>query len=147
MRYSIFSLALLALAGCTAIAAPTPDHPGNQDIDHENKSIIMPEGLPEVADAPGDEPIWLTKHNAYRARHGAQKLKIDQQLQEFAQSYVRKCLGMVHSGKYSENLAGGGPPNTDYNKVLGQSVDMWYNEIKDYNFGNPGFSVCIHYLY
>ncbi|KAI5789685.1 CAP domain-containing protein, partial [Peziza echinospora] len=83
----------------------------------------------------------LTKHNEYRARHGAPKLKIDPVLQQFAQSYVRKCLGMVHSGKYSENLAGGGPPNTDYNKVLGQSVDMWYNEIKDYNFNNPGFSM------
>lgn len=86
------------------------------------------------------ESSMLSQHNAKRALHkDTGSLSWSNDLQNVAQSYADSydCSGTLkHSGKpYGENLALGYPL---YDGETG--VIAWYNEIKDYDFSNPGFS-------
>lgn len=79
----------------------------------------------------------LNEHNIKRALHqDTNPLTWSDELAQYAQNYANNydCSGnLVHSGgPYGENLAIGYSP-------VG-SVDAWYDEIKDYNYANPGFS-------
>lgn len=86
------------------------------------------------------ESAMLSLHNAKRSLHkSTEPLSWSNDLQDVAQSYANSydCSGtLTHSGKpYGENLALGYPL---YDGETG--VIAWYNEIKDYDFSNPGFS-------
>ncbi|KAI5960116.1 uncharacterized protein KGF55_004839 [Candida pseudojiufengensis] len=89
-----------------------------------------------VQDAQFSKEI-LDAHNSKRSLHGVSSLQWDQKLYNFAQDYANKYScnsGLVHSGgPYGENLAVG-------YKDASSTVDAWYDEIKLYNFNNPGFS-------
>uniref|UniRef100_A0A0N4Z578 SCP domain-containing protein n=1 Tax=Parastrongyloides trichosuri TaxID=131310 RepID=A0A0N4Z578_PARTI len=83
------------------------------------------------------------KSNCLRAAHDAPAMKVDSALEAQAQKYADKLLsdgkGLVHSksgGKYGENLAWGSS-----DKVGNIAADGWYDEVKDYNFGRPGFGM------
>lgn len=76
----------------------------------------------------------LDAHNAKRALHGASPLSWSNELYQYAQAFADKfdCANvqLKHSyGKYGENLAAGA---TSAYKV----VDMWYNEVDDYNWSS-----------
>jgi len=83
----------------------------------------------------------LQRHNSLRARHGSPPMRLDSSLSSAAESYAqqlasRGTMDLVHSGVSGENLfvycdsrGGGGE----------KATDDWYNEISQYNFGNPGF--------
>jgi len=78
----------------------------------------------------------LRKHNTYRARHGAPPLSLDSSLSADAEYYARVLLSkgdLEHShGDYGENLS---------IKCDGSSAtDGWYKEVKNYNYGNPGYA-------
>ena len=87
----------------------------------------------------------LNMHNQYRAQHGAEPLTVSEDLNKIAQDYanhIAKINQMVHSqNKYNgENL--GENIYWSFGKPI-EGADMttsWYNEIKDYNFNNPGFT-------
>ena len=89
----------------------------------------------------------IKRHNVLRACHNAQPLMFNCEIMEIAQKYSKYLAtevgSLVHSdasyhdkgmgenlalGSYNENTSGEYPTN------------MWYNEVKDYNFNNPGFS-------
>ncbi|RKP32812.1 PR-1-like protein, partial [Metschnikowia bicuspidata] len=82
----------------------------------------------------------LNTHNEKRALHGVDPLKWSTSLAQFAADYAAsdfRCENaeLIHSdGSYGENLAlgyvGGHEP-----------VRAWYDEIKAYNWSNPGFSM------
>ncbi|XP_044188093.1 uncharacterized protein glipr2, partial [Thunnus albacares] len=86
---------------------------------------------------------FLETHNTYRAKHGAQPLTYNSELNAAAQKWADHLLQMGSLGhsntKDGENV---------YNmwssaplKLTGkEAVESWYNEIKDYNWGRPGFS-------
>ncbi|AMD19324.1 HBR423Wp [Eremothecium sinecaudum] len=79
----------------------------------------------------------LDAHNELRARHSAPNLVWSDKLYRKAQNYVAKlktCNGtLVHSNlPYGENLALG------YNTTA--AVNAWYDEYKEYDYNNPGFS-------
>ncbi|KAG7191370.1 uncharacterized protein KQ657_003491 [Scheffersomyces spartinae] len=81
----------------------------------------------------------LDAHNQKRALHGVPALKWNAKIAAYAAAYAAVALDcnnlqLVHSGgPYGENLAAG--------YVGGYSpVDAWYNEIKLYNYSQPGFS-------
>ncbi|EFX70384.1 hypothetical protein DAPPUDRAFT_61402 [Daphnia pulex] len=84
----------------------------------------------------------LDAHNEYRRKHGVPPMVISESLMEMAQNWAQtnadQCQ-MFHSsgrGGIGENLYCASPSLTD-----GQTpVDNWYNEIQNYDFGNPGFS-------
>lgn len=90
----------------------------------------------------------LKKHNEVRAKHGVPPLKGSAELQAVAQAWANKLAAsgrMEHStgGKYGENLywtsastrAGEGAA------LASASVQAWYDEVKDYDYGAPGFSM------
>ena len=81
----------------------------------------------------------LSQHNEKRALHkDTNPLSWSSDLESVAQAYADSydCSGtLTHSGKpYGENLALGYPL---YDGETG--VIAWYDEIKDYDFSNPGF--------
>ncbi|CAO3587763.1 unnamed protein product [Absidia cylindrospora] len=76
----------------------------------------------------------LQKHNQYRAKHGAPALKWDKNIAQFAQRWTTGCA-FQHSGNpsYGENIAMG------YGS-WDQVVSAWYDEVKMYDYSNPGFA-------
>ena len=83
--------------------------------------------------------------NAYRAKHNSPPMEWDETISQFAQEYslflVTNSL-FQHSKKegYGENLAYfQGYPN-DMMTLIKKSIDLWYDEIKLYNFNYPGYS-------
>ncbi|XP_054167905.1 Golgi-associated plant pathogenesis-related protein 1-like [Oppia nitens] len=85
--------------------------------------------------------------NAYRARHHSPGLTSDQSLIDYAKSRCYlisqyESLSHGHAGLAKgtgENLAWSG----NSANVVGsgrQAIDMWYNEVKDYNYDTTGFS-------
>ncbi|KAG7240061.1 hypothetical protein INR49_028064 [Caranx melampygus] len=86
---------------------------------------------------------FLETHNAYRAKHNTPPLKLNSELTATAQAWANHLLAtgtLAHS-----NTNDGENVFTMYSsssiKLTGkEAVDSWYNEIKDYNWGQPGFS-------
>lgn len=83
----------------------------------------------------------LNAHNKYRKDHGAPPLKWSSKLQNNAQKWANelaKKQSLQHANQQEEG------ENLSY--VMGKELtaqyacDMWYNEIKDYNYNRPGFS-------
>jgi uncharacterized protein YkwD len=81
--------------------------------------------------------IALNKHNQLRAAHCVAPLQWDARLASTAQAWANNCKFEHSSNGLGENLAIGTsgyfPPDTQ--------VQNWYDEIKDYNFSNGGFSM------
>ncbi len=83
--------------------------------------------------------------NAYRAKHNSPPLIWDDTISAFAQEYSLYLVThnlFQHSNKegYGENLAYfQGYPN-EMMTLIKKSIDLWYDEIKLYNFNYPGYS-------
>lgn len=83
--------------------------------------------------------------NAYRAMHNSPPLVWDDTISAFAQEYSLYLVThnlFQHSNKegYGENLAYfQGYPN-EMMTLIKKSIDLWYDEIKLYNFNYPGYS-------
>jgi uncharacterized protein YkwD len=73
----------------------------------------------------------LTKHNELRAQHCAPALTWDDEVAKSAQEWADRCV-FDHdtTTSFGENLAGGSE----------QPTEMWYDEVKLYDFAAPGFS-------
>ena len=83
----------------------------------------------------------ITAHNQYRAKHNAPPLKWSSKAAMVAQRWAEQLAKMNklqhgdHEGM-GQNLAYmSGKPMTGQ-----EATDMWYNEIKDYDFSNPKFT-------
>ncbi|WP_169810569.1 CAP family protein [Nocardia arthritidis] len=89
----------------------------------------------------------LTLHNKYRAKHGSPAMTLTQNLntqaQKCAQYYAQK-RAIDHSCPYKngvgENLVGG-QGSWDAVSFVQMGTQMWYDEIENYDFDNPGFSM------
>ena len=83
--------------------------------------------------------------NVYRAKHNSPPMEWDDTISSFAQDYSFFLAAnslFQHSTKegYGENLAYfQGYPN-DMMTLIKKSIDLWYDEIKLYNFNYPGYS-------
>lgn len=95
-----------------------------------------------AAGAPPERPAGaggevLATHNTLRSKHCVPALKWSSQLAAGAQAWAASCT-FAHSvgawkgaNSYGENLAWG------TNLSGAQAVNMWYNEIRFYNFSAP----------
>ncbi|XP_045181656.2 Golgi-associated plant pathogenesis-related protein 1-like [Mercenaria mercenaria] len=93
----------------------------------------------------------IASHNKYRAIHGAPEMQPAQELIDYAQKYANdlaKRDTMEHSkctlpsgGRIGENLYCYWSSNTTESPTAEMAVSSWYDEIKDYNFNNPGFGM------
>lgn len=94
------------------------------------------------ADSAAFQKSLLTRHNELRAKHGVPPLMWSAAVEKVAQDWantIARADNMRHRqpNKYGENIfwISGGEPT-------GASVaDSWYDEIKDYHFDRPGFSM------
>ena len=86
----------------------------------------------------------LTNHNYHRKRHQVDELERNSEIEQVAQSYSEYLASietMKHSGngKYGENLYNCWASNGIC--ITGEKASQsWYDEVKQYNFNNPGFS-------
>ena len=83
-------------------------------------------------------------HRDYRGMHGLKKLKWDDEVAKFAQNwcdYLAENDKFAHSkdSGYGENIyKSWGSPSDEAGK---KAVKSWYDEVDDYDFSNPGFSM------
>ncbi|ORY95871.1 CAP domain-containing protein [Syncephalastrum racemosum] len=75
----------------------------------------------------------LQLHNKYRAQHSADPLTWSSELAQYAQKWADGCVFEHSKGDYGENLAQG------YDSV-DSAITAWYDEYKDYDYSNPGFT-------
>ncbi|MBE9128630.1 MULTISPECIES: CAP family protein [unclassified Coleofasciculus] len=89
----------------------------------------------------------LSKHNTYRAmHHNDSDMSISDSLNSSAQGWAEKLAAtgaFEHSGgPYGENIyvsySTGMAPSAA--TLANNAVQSWYDEVKDYNYTNPGFS-------
>ena len=90
----------------------------------------------------GEAGAFVDAHNRMRAKHCAQAVSWSPKLAEAAQRWANSlrdqgCKFGHSGGRYGENLAAGTAGTLDGSSVTA----MWYDEIKDYSFGNGGFSM------
>ncbi|KAK0534844.1 sterol-binding protein [Tilletia horrida] len=85
---------------------------------------------------PSDKQAVVNAHNFYRAKHGSGPLTWDDSLAAYAQQWADKCI-WAHSGSpHGEN----GASSVGMPMSLSIAVDMWYNEINQYNFTLADFT-------
>ncbi|CAK6959670.1 uncharacterized protein LOC128364991 [Scomber scombrus] len=86
---------------------------------------------------------FLETHNAYRAQHSTKPLTYNGELNAAAQKWADHLLSISSLG-HSDTKDGENVYNmwssTPLNLTGKEAVDSWYSEIKDYNWGNPGFN-------
>lgn len=109
----------------------------------DGKSVQGSKGVaPSKSGHGNDANDCLAAHNKFRAAHGVPPLKAPSaELEAYAN---KRGLELATSDKFSH------PANSPYgeNLFMGygkvytctDAVQAWYDEIKDYNFNNPGFS-------
>ncbi|XP_038051085.1 uncharacterized protein LOC119724210 [Patiria miniata] len=89
----------------------------------------------------------LEMHNIYRARHGVPPLVLNNTLNKYSQKWAEKMASMrklEHSPQknrpnYGENIYYSGSTHFNVSDVKGEtSISAFYDEIKDYDYDNPG---------
>ena len=83
----------------------------------------------------------VISHNYYRTFHNAPALRWSPLLAAEAQNYAERLAktdSLTHSGQKDrgENLA----YTWDSPLSARGAIDMWYDEVQDYDFDNPGFT-------
>lgn len=88
----------------------------------------------------------LAAHNYYRQLHGAQPMVLNSTINTIAQNYADILAAndsFSHSGRsgLGENLWGSGSSNPITYVNGSTPVGSWYNEILNYTYTSPGFSM------
>ena len=91
--------------------------------------------------ASGDGAAILEAHNAYRKKHCAPPLvwadDLAKEAQAWADGLAKKGCKLAHSStKWGENIAAATAPLDP-----ARAVELWYQEIKDYDFKKGTFSM------
>ena len=106
--------------------------------------IVLAASLLAVWALTDDEKqTFVDVHNSLRSKHDTGPLEWDDTVADFAQKWCDKISGegnMKHSkgSGYGENLYWSSVQSGDGQPA--KATNAWYNEIKDYDFNNPGFS-------
>ena len=89
----------------------------------------------------------LDRHNILRAKHGCPALTHNPELSKKAQAYADNLASrdvMEHSNcQWGDKQVGENLAMCSGQAMTGEFMtDMWYDEIKDYDFDNPGFNMA-----
>ena len=109
-----------------------------------NSNININQNKAESISGNDFQKSALDAHNNYRAKHHVDKLILSKELCDIAQAYAEELArtgnfahsnGSFHGDNMGENLF------ACYGmKISGKMMtDDWYNEIKQYDFNNPGY--------
>ncbi len=88
-----------------------------------------------VSAAADDNMQWVNAHNTYRAAHNAPPVTCSDELARSAERWASACPSGHSGGIYGENIAW-----ATYDMTPKDVVKLWYDEISEYDFANPGFS-------
>lgn len=108
-------------------------------------SVILQASLPnQIFLTEGHKQEITSYINQYRKAHQVPDLIWDDNISLYSQEWSNYLLSnnvFQHSGSslYGENLAYFKGYGEDPMTLIKLSIDMWYQEIKDYDFTNPGF--------
>jgi len=118
-------------------ASLTVDPNTDEDLANVTKGLSKRNNYTTYTTGTALKNQMLQYHNAYRAHHGAQPVKWSSSLAKTALATAKKCV-FAHSNpyKYGENLGGG---SSGFNNPA-YFVYLWYKEIADYDYKNPGYS-------
>ncbi|CAF4756565.1 unnamed protein product [Rotaria magnacalcarata] len=87
----------------------------------------------------------LKHHNTLRARHCAAALQLDDILNKIAQDYANllasKILFQHSNNGFGENLYMMSSSVPINNFAVTAAIQSWYDEIKDYDYNQPQFSM------
>ena len=96
----------------------------------------------------------LEAHNRYRALHGAPKMTLNREICNIAQKWADHLAAekVLKHTKYEDRqcskggtgencFQSGASPTGDVDINGAIAVDLWYAEIKDYDYDNPGFAM------
>ncbi|XP_075152343.1 uncharacterized protein LOC142226304 isoform X2 [Haematobia irritans] len=109
------------------------------------KSILLRRSKKEEKPPELDIEIWqkrcLLAHNHFRALHGVEPLTLNKHMCEYAMEWAQhlaKKNKLIHrkKNKYGENVALG----TGSTYKVDDAVQMWYDEMENYDFKRPGLS-------
>ena len=100
-------------------------------MSRENSADLTEQAI--TGATPAEIKELLAAHNKYRQKHHAPALTWDTTLADRAQKWSNNCE-FKHSGTPGENLGYGYPTSTAL-------VDAWYDEVANYNYSKPGFSL------
>lgn len=86
----------------------------------------------------------LNRHNTLRSLHGVGALTWNQDLADYAQSYIDSLSGGSYDTCLSQTLIHSSRSGLDYGENLAygtitavEAVNLWYNELINYNFASP----------
>lgn len=93
----------------------------------------------------------LSKHNGYRSTHRSPNMSINNSLNNTAQSWAEYLAAngvFEHSDRSQRNNAGENlyvyyttAPSISADTLAEEAVTNWYDEVSDYDYSNPGFSM------
>jgi uncharacterized protein YkwD len=90
--------------------------------------------------AQNDAQSLLDAHNAYRARHCVPPLTWSPEIAATAQVWANRCVfDHDYDSGLGENLAWGTQLSPR------EAVQLWYEEIGEYNYASPGFGPAGHF--
>ncbi|MEV6104947.1 CAP domain-containing protein [Streptomyces sp. NPDC051940] len=101
--------------------------------------------LPDATDEAFNEAC-LTAHNAYRARHGALPLVLDDAAVAHARRRAADASTVEGPGAVPGSRAGYGENRywsasyEDEAAACAAAVDLWYDGVAHYDWANPGFT-------
>lgn len=114
----------------------------NKPKPNQQKITQRPKPQHDANDLTDDNiGICLNEHNKLRAKHGVPPMKRpSDELEAYAKKRGAELAATDNfshpaNSKYGENLFMG--YGKEYN--CKDALEAWYDEIKDYNFNNPGF--------
>jgi glioma pathogenesis-related protein 2 len=82
----------------------------------------------------------LDTHNAYRAKHCVPLLTWSPEVAATAQVWANRCVfDHDYHSDFGENLAWGTQLSAH------EAVQLWYEEIGEYNYASPGFGPAGHF--
>ena len=107
--------------------------------------------LGQAFDVDAFNDAVLSEHNTYRATHHSPAMTLDDSLESTAQAWAETLQSnrTFFHGTYEQRNGAGenlfrilAQPGTMTPEALAErAVEAWYEEVADYNYSNPGFSV------
>lgn len=120
-------------------AAPAADAPAADTAPAAPAANAAPAQDPAAAQADISQEM-LSAHNALRAKHCSGPMVWSPALAEGAQKWANRLRDQLQCGLEHSTGRGVGENLSAGNPSAQAAVQGWYDEIKDYNFAQPGFS-------
>jgi len=112
---------------------PAPHNSGSLNILRRRATTTAKKPKKPTAKLTKEEQTILDTHNKFRALHQAPPLTWNAKSADFGNNWIQACNFAHSRGPHGENLAAG-------YKDFKSAITAWYDEVKMYNYNQPGFT-------